>query len=116
MLAICDHGKKHQWTLSPETVTALVQCYTVLPGGSAFFHGSQTALGGEIDVEMNDQLALIVLQGSLQAIPYDPILHDIQPDPLPLSGQQLAFEAGRILVDEPLNNWYASYKGLETPR
>jgi hypothetical protein len=48
------------WPFSDDALTGLVQSFTALAWGGAFFHASWTALGGAADVVMNSLLALIV--------------------------------------------------------
>ena len=48
-VSICDHASAVGWRIDQESVTALIEIYSTLAMGSAFWHGSHTTLGNVFD-------------------------------------------------------------------
>jgi hypothetical protein len=80
MIEVCERARVQglEWTLPEEIVRGYVEVYNALGVGSAFFHASNTAVGGAIDVKPIEFFALMFLQGALSSIPFNPILHEIR--------------------------------------
>jgi hypothetical protein len=81
--------KQHAWTFSPETVIKLAESFAIVTFGSAFFHGSETGLGGNQDVMSNNLLAYAIHQAAVETFPFDPIIHDLSYTPRGLNGKEI---------------------------
>jgi hypothetical protein len=116
MLDVCEHEEKHEWTLEPETVTALVQAISMMGPGSFLMHASGTKLGQVGDSGGISQVALISHQGSLQSLPYDPILHDLSETPATYSGLEAASICSLIISNDPVDEWREKLSVPKLPR
>ena len=54
-------------------VTAMVQTFSLLAVGSAFFHGSNTTVGGVADVKLNDLFAYVAYQAAISDLVMRPM-------------------------------------------
>jgi hypothetical protein len=113
-LAVCEHEITHEWTIDPETVTALVQAHSLLAPGGMLPHASGTQLGTVLDDEFLNQALLIAHQGSIQSLPYDPILHDISEMPANYSGREAVALASLVIANDPVDEWLGKLKELNT--
>ena len=59
--------------------------------------------------------ALINLQGALQLIAYDPVLHDVSFTPLPLTGVQLAEAMTKMMIEQGTSQWKISVRKFVIP-
>ena len=102
------------WALDKETITALMQAYTILSLGSLFMHASGTTAGWRSDVIGMDLMAIVTHQGALKSLPYNPIVHDISEEPLLYSGEESAKRASLTILNDPVKDWNANFRALGT--
>jgi len=114
MLEICEHDKVGKWSLDNATVTGLVRAFNLLTPGSTLFHASGTEMGLYLDEEGIRLFALLVLQGMLQKLPYNPILYDLSKSPRNYTGKNATATASRIILNNPLEQWYKKIVALRT--
>jgi len=98
--------KQHSWTLPKETITKVAQGFAINTVASAFFHGSQTRLGGSQDGMSNNLFAYILHQAALVSVPYDPVLHDLSYTPRGLSGEEVIDLMLEMYKTKPVQEWY----------
>merc|ERR1719228_507009 len=69
------------WTFPQHTVTKIAEAFSLVTFGSAFMHGSNTHLGGKMDLTSNDLFVYIVYQAGVSNLPYHPVIHDLAYEP-----------------------------------
>lgn len=118
LVEMCERQVDEAWTLPRDHIIGLAQSYSALGMGSAFFHASSTALGGSIDNKPIGFLALLIHQGSLSSIPWNPILHELrQPDAPARSMTAVGYanEMTRMLNEDSVYTWDATLRALDEP-
>jgi len=116
MLEICEYDENRQWFLDDSTVVGLVQAMNFITLGSTLFHASGTATGFYLDNEGIRLFALLMLQGALRTIPYNPVLFDLSPSPRPYTGQNATETANRVIMNDPIEKWHTKIAGLKTEK
>ena len=96
---------QHAWTFSPETVTKIAESFAIVTFGSAFFHGSETFLGGNQDVMSNNLLAYVIHQAAVETLPFDPIIHDLSYTPRGLNGKEIVDLWLDMFKNKPVEEW-----------
>jgi len=84
MLEMC---LQEDWAFSSQTVGNISQAFALITFGSAFMHGSNTELGQKQDTVSNDLFPFIIYQAGVSNMPYDPVIHDLDLEPRPLSAE-----------------------------
>jgi len=108
----------HKWALSPAVVRGLAQASAGLALGSAFWHGSNTELGGEADTVMIAVMAYIMQQASMEHLPPNvktPILSDLKLESRSMSGVGIAQVLTDMYRTEPNSNWLKILTTLDIP-
>jgi hypothetical protein len=80
MVGICarSNTKLEKWSISSVDVRGFVRHFLILAFGGYFNHGSQTKLGGEIDVLGISLVSYIIYQATIGALSYETILYELQ--------------------------------------
>jgi len=107
-----------QWALSPSVVRGLSQASAGLALGSAFWHGSNTELGGEADTVMIAVMAYIMQQASMEHLPTHmktPVLSDLSLRSRATSGVGIAQLLTDMYRTQPNNNWLETLTTLDIP-
>ncbi len=114
MLEICEYDEDNKWHFDDATVTGLVRAFDFLTPGSTLYHASGTITGGYVDNEGIRLFALLLLQGILRPLPYDPRLFDVRASPRPYTGRNASETACRVIINDPVEQWYAKISALQT--
>ena len=107
-----------QWALPPSAVRGLSQASAGLALGSAFWHGSNTELGGEADTVMIAVMAYIMQQASMEHLPTHmktPVLSDLSLRSRATSGVGIAQLLTDMYRTQPNNNWLETLTTLDIP-
>lgn len=114
IMGICEHEEDYEWNFETDTVRALVQSVLFMAPGSFLMHASGTSLGGATDIEGIHQMALVAHQGSLQSIPYDPVLYDVHESARNFTGKEATAYACEFIVNDSVDDWLAQVRVLDT--
>ena len=107
-----------RWALSPPTVRGLAQASAGLALGSAFWHGSNTELGGEADTVMIAVMAYIMQQASMEHLTptiKTSVLSDLKMERRVMSGVDIAQLLTDMYRTEPNSNWLNILTTLDIP-
>lgn len=101
---ICDHP---WWYMPQDQVVAMGQVFSILAQGSAFFHGSQTSIGGSADVRINDLFAYVAYQAAVMNLEplNSSVIHDLSRTPRSKSGAEITSEFIDMYIQVPVEEW-----------
>ena len=111
VMAFCE---KTDWNLNEETALALIRSQTNTYHPGQFYHASGTKLGNLTDIEGVNQFAFVVHQGTLQRLPFDPLLHNLGLDDVPFNSTEAAYLSTLIFQNDPISEWYDNFGIFKT--
>merc|ERR1712172_157936 len=112
MLEMC---LQEDWAFSSQTVGNISQAFALITFGSAFMHGSNTELGQKQDAVSNDLFPFIIYQAGVSNIAYDPVIHDLDLEPRPLSAEGIVAELFHMYESQPVSSWLSICNTISMP-
>ena len=87
-----------------------------LAPGSAFFHGSETSVGGSADVKINDLFTYVSFQAAVSTLDPDNILiHELEYSPREKSAVEYSEELKSMFLYEDVKNWGTKEDAMDIP-
>ncbi len=96
---------------------AFVRSFAYLAQGSAFFHGSETDVGGVADVKLNDLFTFIGYQAAVSGLePLDSsILHELSLTPRSKTAVETTAALQDIYISEDVETWGDELNEIDVP-
>ena len=101
-----------------ESSIAIIQAFSYLGFGSAFWHGSVTDLGITMDIGFIDILAYVIHQASvenLRLLGASPIITDLSLTPRNLSAIEMTTNILEMFINKPVYEWKNHIDGIDKP-
>ena len=109
---------KENLGISLESVTAIIQAFSYLGFGSAFWHGSVTDLGITMDIGFIDILAYVIHQASvenLKMLGASSVITDLSLTPRNLSAIEMTSSILDMFENKPVYEWKAHIDDIDKP-
>jgi len=110
---MCD---QKTWNFEESTVEAMIQGFSALAYGSAFWHGSRTKLGNLCDNRFIDFVAFLGYQASVVPYPNSSILHDISLTPRKKDAVYWVNELTRTFLEDDIGVWSEQIGSYDIPQ
>ena len=103
-LDICGQNPS-MWHIPIEYVIAFKKAFVFEGIGSAYNHGSGTNTGGSMDVQAENAFSWIIHQASINSLPFDPYIFNLQPENAAMNSIQVVDAIETLLLTKSVHDW-----------